>query len=306
MHDQTPACPTPSSDHIAAVVVLYRPDPQVFANIASFRDQVDAVIAVDNTESPDADFVAELRELGVDYLPLGHNRGIAAALNVGCRRASERGYLWALTMDQDSTATPDMVRGLAACLSHPDAARVLLVAPNWQQEGGAPVDRQGRCVLAPDAMTSGNLLRLAGFRALGGFREDFFIDRVDTEFCLRARRHGWLLVQRRDVLLIHRMGRLRRIAGWRPFYVTDYSALRRYYMVRNLLEVRREYGREFPEYVAVERRYWTKELPRILLGERQRRAKVRMMLQGWLDYRRGRFGTYEELHPPRRALRTPD
>ena len=38
---------------IAAVVVLYRPSEDVLANVDSYRDQVDTIIAVDNSETPD-------------------------------------------------------------------------------------------------------------------------------------------------------------------------------------------------------------------------------------------------------------
>ena len=68
-------------------------------------------------------------------------------------------------------------------------------------------------------------------------------------------------------------------------------------MVRNLLEVRREYGREFPAWMEIERRHWRKELVKIALAEPHRFEKAKMMIRGWLDYRRGRFGKYEDLHP---------
>jgi rhamnosyltransferase len=68
-------------------------------------------------------------------------------------------------------------------------------------------------------------------------------------------------------------------------------------MVRNLLEVRREYGRDFPGVLAEEKRYWSREILKIVLAEPHRLQKAKMMIRGWLDYRRGRFGKYEDLHP---------
>ena len=99
---------------IAAVVILYCPAEDVLDNVDSYRGQVDTVIAVDNTDAPDRRFVERLESRGVDYVSLGGNKGIAAALNEGCRRAREHDFDWVLTLDQDSTATPGMVARLSA------------------------------------------------------------------------------------------------------------------------------------------------------------------------------------------------
>jgi rhamnosyltransferase len=303
----------------AAVVVLYNPSEDVLANVDSYRGQVHTVIAVDNSEAPNQHFVAQLGSRGVTYVPLGGNKGIAAALNEGCRHASALGFDWVLTLDQDSTATPDMVTRLFECVRLEQPARhvanaeagahqqlrsrllplsgnIAILAPVWQQVGGLPeVTTEDRTEL-DFALTSGNLIRLAAFEELGGFREELFIDRVDSDYCLRAKRRGWRIVQRNDAVLLHRMGHLRKVTFPIPCWVTDYSPMRRYYMVRNLLEVRSEYGREFPAWMALERRYWRKELVKIMLAEPHRLAKMKMMIRGWADFRRGRFGKYEDLH----------
>jgi len=278
--------------------VLYRPAEDVLANVDSYRDEVDRIIAVDNSEKPNPQLVEQLESRGVVYVSLGGNRGIAAALNEGCRRARDLGFDWVLTLDQDSTATPGMVARLSACVEpeQPLAHDVAIVAPVWQHVGGLPEATGESCTELDVAMTSGSLVRRSALEELGGFREDLFIDRVDNEYCMRARRRGWRVVQRQDAVLLHRMGNLRRVTFPIRCWVTDYSPVRRYYMVRNLLEVRREYGREFPACMALERRYWRKELVKIMLAEPHRLEKAKMMIRGWLDYRRGRFGKYEDLH----------
>jgi rhamnosyltransferase len=304
---------------VAAVVILYRPTEDVLANVDSYRDQVDSIIAVDNTETPDERFLSQLESRGVMYVSLGDNRGIAAALNEGCRRARALGFDWAITFDQDSTATPGMVARLSDCVELEEFAnrqrdgdracersrdqllprmnRIAIVAPVWQQVDGLPVPTARGFVDLDVALTSGSLTNLSAFEELGGFREDLFIDRVDTEYCMRAQRNGWRVVQQQDALLLQRMGQLRRVTFPVQCWVTDYSPLRRYYMVRNILEVRREYGREFPVRMEIERQYWRRELAKIMLAEPQRLKKALMMIQGWLDYRSGQFGKYEDLHP---------
>lgn len=280
---------------VCAVVVLFEPDASVVENVNSCMREVDRVFAVDNSTHPGA-VSAAIEAAGAEVISLGENEGMGAALNLGCRRAAEEGFAWALTLDQDSTPMPGMAPALALCLSGESGADVAIVAPLLQHEGGATERTEATCVDVPFAVTSGSLLRIAAFEALGGFREDLFIDQVDNEFCLRARRNGWRIVQRRDAVLVHRMGRLERARFPFTFYVTNYSPLRWYYRLRNLLEVKREYGREFPDWAHAEWLQWRKELLKALLAEPGRWRKLRMLVRGWRDYRRGRFGRYEELH----------
>jgi rhamnosyltransferase len=286
----------PACTAIAAVVVLYNPCADVLDNIDSYAGQVGRVIAVDNSEKPDAAVHTGLAERGVDILPMGGNRGIATALNAGCRRANDLGYTWVLTMDQDSTATPEMVASLASVIAGDDTAAIAIVAPLWQHVGLPPEEPEAKMAELDYAMTSGNLLRLAAFASLDGFRDDLFIDQVDHEYCLRARSAGWRIVQKRDAALIHRMGALREVRFPLHGFVTDYSPLRRYYMVRNFLEMQRVFGGSFPEFVRQQRAWIGRDAIKAIAFEPHRLAKVAMMYRGWSDFRRRRFGSYDSLH----------
>lgn len=288
----------PTRADIAAVVVLYNPDHTVLDNIASYRDQVARVIAVDNTPATmGSDLSAELVAAGIEHMALGENRGIATALNVGCRRAIELGFAFAITFDQDSTAEKNMIETMCICFDAEESRDVAIAAPLLQHVGGRPVETQPTCAELDYAITSGSLIRLAAFRDLKGFREDFFIDEVDHEFCMRARRAGFRILQRRDAVLMHRMGELKVARFIKSFNVTNYSAVRRYYMIRNLFEMKREFGAENPEWLAEEYARLRRDLPKILLGEPDKWNKFKLMYQGWKDQRAGRFGRYEDLHP---------
>jgi len=288
----------PARTDIAAVVVLYNPSENLLSNIDSYSDQVDAVIAVDNSDSLSRSILSRLDDGRVTLIPMGGNSGIARALNAGCQRAIELGYKWVLTMDQDSTATPDLICVLTEVLATDQRNEIAIVAPAWEQVGGAPILRFSDLLDLDYAMTSGNLLRLDAFKGIGGFRDDFFIDHVDNEFCLRVRRSGWRIVQRRDAILLHRQGDMGRVRFPFPFYTLNYSPVRRYYnMARNYLQMSLEFGADFLIWRDDERRHWRKDLLKMMLGEKQRVLKLRMLLRGWSDFRAGRFGRYEDLHP---------
>jgi GT2 family glycosyltransferase len=85
-------------------------------NIETYANQVDLLVAVDNTSVASAELVSVLAAMGVEYVPLGENRRFAVALKDGCRRLSDAGCVWALTIDQDSAAPSDLVASLLDCL----------------------------------------------------------------------------------------------------------------------------------------------------------------------------------------------
>ena len=63
---------------------------------------------------------------------------------------------------------------------------------------------------------------------VGGFRDDFFIDHVDDEFCLRVRRAGGRVWRLNKSLIEHRIG-----DPSRSRWALNHPPLRWFYMVRN-------------------------------------------------------------------------
>jgi rhamnosyltransferase len=83
-------------------------------------------------------------------------------------------------------------------------------------------------------IASGCLIPAGVLRRLGGMRSNYFIDHVDTEWCLRARAAGYRLLIVPDAILDHRLGdSVRRIWFFGFRQVAHHSPLRDYYMFRN-------------------------------------------------------------------------
>jgi rhamnosyltransferase len=129
---------------------------------------------------------------------------------------------------------------------------------------------------------------------LGPFRDDLFIDQVDHEYCLRAHRNGYDVVQVGDAVIEHTLGdRTVHSVGGLPVVTSNHSALRRYYITRNRLMVARQYP-DLPTYRRLQRWQTFSELRNIVLFEDGRRAKLAMMARGVWDYARHRAGPLPE------------
>lgn len=280
-----------NSPRVAAVIVLYRPDGEVLENIDCCRGQVEQLLVIDNTEGPDPALANRLREReGVEYFPLGENLGVARALNIGAEKALERGFRLLLTLDQDSRAEKGMVAALLSCYAADAAETIGIVAPVLITGQGRTSSPESRCETAGIVMTSGNLLNLEAYCAVGGFRDELFIDFVDIEYCLRLKCKGYRIVRATGALLHHQVG-TRLMVG--PVQLSSHSPIRKYYKTRNRLAVACRYGKYFPAWCLRDMLRSILELGRLICFEPEKGAKLRMMWRGFRDFRRGKFGPYE-------------
>src|SRR4030095_5315976 len=67
-------------------------------------------------------------------------------------------------------------------------------------------DEPGASIERRTVITSGTLLSLNAYDAIGRFRDDFFIDGIDHEYCLRARAKRYRILLMLAPLLVHSIG----------------------------------------------------------------------------------------------------
>lgn len=291
------------SDIVCGVLVTYQPDSVAVENIRALAAQVDRLCVVDNGSRPDAlePVAAQCRALPNVKLITNHgNLGIAAALNIGVTEAQRWGAHWLATFDQDSFPQPDFIKGLLeTAITSESAGRLAVISPlHIDAESHSNLTSQGirnsagvRTVTT--AMTSGNLARMSVLALVGGYREEFFIDYVDHEFCLRCRREGYEILMSNSVPLAHQLGRFRReTLGPLKISVSHHNALRRYYITRNRVILWREYLWAETPWVLRDMVDFGKELAKILLFEAHKVNKTQMLVHGFWHALRNKTGPY--------------
>lgn len=276
---------------VACIVVLYNPGEDVFDNIQCCADQVGVVFIIDNSSTPDDNLVERIKkQKNLFYIKNERNLGLARALNMGAAKAIERGCDYLLTMDQDSRPAPDMVARMMDCLETFEPTTVGIVSPCHVIRNMPRQERVG-CREVLVAMTSGNLLNLEVYQKVGPFLDELFIDYIDHEYCLRLHRQGFKVIEAPAALLEHGLGNtVTRDFGIKRFSVTNHHPFRRYFMTRNRFYVMNTYKEEFQGYYRQQLRAFFDELAGILFFERQKLPKFRMVLKGYLDYKRGVTG----------------
>jgi rhamnosyltransferase len=283
----------PTARAICAVIVTYHPDFDLFRRVEKITPQVGQTVIVDNGSSSSC--VDQLQKiagtLGVHLILNSANEGVGRAINQGAQWAISQNYRWMLMLDQDTTVAPDMVETLVEVVRRePDAQRLAIVGSNFKDK---VTGRLNTHVARPDesagvetvtAITSGSLVSLSAFRSIGGLRDDFFIDCVDHEFCLRARAHGYRVMITSRPVMDHPIGNFtyHRWLG-RTVRTTNHPPARQYFMSRNLLILAREYATKEPRFVYAYSRGWIKSVVKLCLFEDRRLAKIKSIVHGCLD-----------------------
>jgi rhamnosyltransferase len=287
----------PDYARTGGVIVARHPGEGFRERVEALRRHVDGVLVVDNGSSRRGlEQLEEARTIaGVEIFLNGRNRGVAVGFNQGVEWARARGYPWLLLADQDTELEEDAFATIReAWRSYPDREKIAVLGCNFFD----PNARRLQYDLTPGhnapwteretVISAGSLLSLEALGEIGGFREEFFIDSVDHEYCLRARSRGFHVLATRRAVMRHTVGAARVHAP--TGLVTRNAAPERwYFMVRNEVILIRDYLFREPHWAFVAAISRLQALLVMLCFEDRRLAKLRFAGRGLVDGIRGRF-----------------
>ena len=283
---------------VAAIIVSYNPDNNLLDSINLLINQVERIIIVDNgSESEKKKNIKLIRDIDKEKIEIifnEENLGIATALNIGVRSALKQGYNWILTMDQDSKVSKNMVEKMLEVYNGIDEKErkdILSIFPNFVDERVQSIEENSDMDTYEyvDAdITSGNLLRAEVFDKVGFFDDSLFIDLVDTDFCMRLNEKNIKMIKVRDAILYHSLGESQSVKSiFGKFNTSNHSALRRYYMTRNRFYTWEKYKDLNSFTLNRDKSLFKKEFVKIVLGEKDKINKIKMVFKGYKDYKKG-------------------
>lgn len=244
---------------VAAVVITYNPDAGIALRLKAIARECKTVFVVDNGSA--AQSLTALRHAvkaaRVKLIELGQNTGIAHAQNVGLTLAFNTKAQAVILFDHDSTPRPGFAAALlrtAAAGGKPAIIGSRIYDVNLHSFAKHPCrsgwffarrfcPENGVLTEALMVIASGTLLPRRVYELVGGMREDFFIDYVDWEYCLRAQKKFSVpTVVCGAAVLDHARGERvgRRVLGI-TVHPPGYSAMRYGYIFRNRARLLSEY-----------------------------------------------------------------
>lgn len=284
---------------ICAIIVSYNCDEKIILGIDSIKNQANHVLIVDNgSNGQSLEILKKAISNNVEIIYNSENMGIAYALNQGVKYAKKNDFEWIVTLDQDSIATEKMIKDMLTAynsLSSTKKNEIVSIVPRHIEQKMYDekqiVSTNIKCEEVLTDITSGNLIKVSVFDKVGYFDEKLFIDCVDNEFCLRLCKSGYKIIRVNDSILLHNLGNLKikKFITKKASY-TNHSFIRRYYITRNRYYVWNLYGKYFEEWVKTDKKAASKDLIMIILFEKDKLLKLKMIMKGYIDFKKNHFG----------------
>lgn len=290
---------------ILAIVVTYNIGKEYMKNFISLVDQVDNIIIIDNNSNNETKEslkkIQEIYKQKVKVIFNEKNQGLAKAQNIGIKYAQEIKADWILLLDNDSTLNKNMISIMKEqYLEYNEKEKVAIISPlivdknslrNTKyicKEGFFKFKRKKLDKILTDTVlctiASGSLIKLQVIQKIGDFKEEYFIDSIDTEFCMRVISNNYKIIVVKNAVLYHELGQRKdyKVLGV-TMSPTNHSELRRYYMYRNRLKMWRKYWLKTPQYVFYEISASVYQIILILILEKGKLNKLKMIMKGLKD-----------------------
>ena len=224
----------------AIIIVLYKPsleDIQYIYNTSSFLSG----IIVDN--SPSRTFT-EPKINNLTYKWLGENKGIAYAQNYGINEILQNGsYTHIVFLDQDSRISNTYVAEISKeyiKLSHLKKLAIIgpiVINEDNQKEYKSTIKNykkeENGLIIKDNIISSGSCVSCSCLKEIGPFKNSLFIDYVDSEWCWRAKKHGFLCAQTLKFKMTHHIGYKTIKIGFMQDIIS--APIRYYYQYRNYI-----------------------------------------------------------------------
>ena len=280
----------------AACVILYKPDMSVYFNIKSYIKDVEQLYVINNDKFENIILKDKLLTLvNVKYINLMDSKGLAYALNIGCKLAIKDGYDYILTMDQDSIFKENSVKTLINFIEESSEeygivgsnAYALYKNDKTQKESVSYIELTNGNKICDWVMTSGSMMNLIAYKKTNGFDDSMFIAHLDIEMGIQLHINGYKIIKLKDAVLYQHFGNSKPVKFlWKTVHPSFDSPERMYYLFRNQKYVKMKYPKN-RKMIGVS--LW-KYLIKVLCYEDEKIEKMKMACRGYIDAKKKKMG----------------
>ena len=281
-----------------AILVTYFPDDLFEHNVSLIKQQFPHIIIVDNSGSNETSIhLDNLSEKYNIFLKKNsENLGIAKAMNQGIEHAKKMNFNWLIFFDQDTQINNDYFDIMKEIVSFQSDMN-FLAGCSYKSKPNKKVKIPDRSTFnetnfkkIKTLITSGMLVPSSLIESIGGFREDYFIDSVDHEFCLRARKNNGRVLISKKIGMTHKIGAPKNNIFLNFFPIPQHNSRRKYYITRNSIITALDYW-QFEKFWSMKQFLRIiVEIFSVILFERNKNQKLQSIYKGIKDALRRKTG----------------
>ena len=292
----------------SAIIVTYNPEIDTLVIIRKLLKQDIDLIIVDNGSNPEHEFLNEMCQIksvspNLYFIRNKNNVGLGEAQNIGIKKAISVASDFVFFFDQD-TLIPDnyineMKKSFVLCEEKLGDSKLGILAPNYRDKNIGDYAhfakltehsfedlsfKEEMFLEVSFVISSGSMMRLETLKKNGFFLKGFFIDQIDTEYCLRLLRNGFKIVATSNVLLIHTIGNREKKKFLNLVIKPNHhSDKRKYTIFRNGIIVLKEYKSDFPGFLTLIFKRFVHDILGVVLFEDKKVSKLIMITKGIKD-----------------------
>lgn len=265
-----------NSFRFSAGVTLFNPTIEEVNNIINYSEIFEKIYVYDNsTEQYDC---TSLNRASIEIISKGSNDGVGKACRVMTERAKSDQFDFIMLFDQDSKIDRNNIMRMLEFIDN-ELVEAMVYCPQIVFSKKTNII-QGNYKFVDWCITSGSVIRLSDYGEKVSFDDNYFIDRVDRDFCYQIKMNNKRICQVNDALLFQQLGETAE-NGY-----STHQPFRHYYIARNRAYFNKKYGKSiFLTFFQS-----IKHIFIIIKYEPQKMNKIKMVFRGILDYRKGKMG----------------
>ena len=168
-------------------LVLFHPEDSLLKRFKLITDLGVPLYIFDNSPGQDEITRDIKKNPSVHYMTAGKNLGIGYSLLTICATAHAHGHKQILYLDQDTSISSRSLTFISSYIDKlPAEVKESYAALNFKSKISSDIS----IIDVPLVINSGSLFNLAVLKRIGWHSQDYFVDGVDYEFCVRASRSG--------------------------------------------------------------------------------------------------------------------
>ena len=277
---------------IACGITLYNPEKEDLDNILFYAGCFEKVYIYNNTvESNIIDYVmSRIRDYdNIMVISSGNNDGLSIACNELCKYSKKEGFEYIILFDQDTRMDEEnigiLLNELKLISSNKKIAMYCPKMVNFDGNEDQKKDKE----FVEWCITSGSVIDLSIFENPFVFDDNYFIDRVDRDYCKQVRDAGYKICKINSAVLYQQLGEERVVFGRK---VSTHSRIRHYYIMRNRLYYNYKFYKKI-EATILSFVQSIRHIVLILFCESEKTKKIGMCVKGIKDYMNKNMGKYK-------------
>lgn len=274
---------------VSCGITLYHPTKNELSKIELYSNIFEIVYIIDNTP---VNSVLDTKCLPVNSCVLSENEnlGLSKSLNMLCSKALSDGFIFLCLLDQDSVFDVLSINQIVKVINENENENVGIFSPRiiYSHKNEYRFNSLTEPILW--AITSGSFINLNAFKVVGKFDENYFIDRIEYDYCELLRENGFDIIQVNNATLNQSLGNVKCIYN-KEIY--QHSPLRNYYQFRN-----RAYFYLFKSRRTIFYNIWrfasgsAAQILKIIVFEDQKIKKIGYIVKAFCHLFKGNYGQF--------------